>query len=138
MTVAICGSLTFYRELRRAEEAVIKLGYTAILPKSVSMLEAGEFKKPETVTERLAAERKYDFIGEHFRTIEQSDAVLVINPEKKGIPGYIGGNTFLEMGVAFYLKKPIYVLHPLPDMSYTLELAAMRPVILDGDISRIG
>jgi hypothetical protein len=60
--------------------------------------------------------------------------VLVLNYEKKGVPGYIGGNTFLEMGFAYVLDKPIYLLHPIPQMGYTDEIEAMQPVVLDGDL----
>lgn len=137
MIIAVCGSLTFHKEMREVQRKLETLGHTALVPKSLDLIEQKGFKKPETVTERLAAEAKYNFISEHFRKIEKSDVIVVVNPEKHGIAGYIGGNTFLEIGVAFYLGKTIYVLNPLPEMEYTLELAAMHPVILHSDVSRI-
>ncbi len=137
MTIAICGSLTFHREMRDAEHLLVTLGHAVFVPKSLTLIERDGFKKPKTVPERLAAEAKYDFIREHFQKIEQSDAILVVNPTHHGIAGYIGGNTFLEMGVAFYLRKKIYLLNPIPVMDYELELAAMRPVVLSGDLSRL-
>lgn len=127
----------FHKEMRDIEKALVSLGHNALVPKSLPLIESGAFKKPETVKERLEAETKHDFIREHFRKIEVSDAVLVVNPVHKGIPGYIGGNTFLEMGVAFYLGKKLYILYPLPKMSYELELASMRPTILNGDITSL-
>lgn len=137
MTIAICGSLTFHNEMRDAEKALAALGHTVFVPKSLSLIESGSFRKPETVVERMAAEAKYDFIREHFRKIESAEAVLVVNPPHKGIPGYIGGNTFLEMGVAFFLGKKIYVLNPLPRMDYELELVSMHPIVLKGDITSL-
>lgn len=137
MILAVCGSLTFYKEIRNAQQALQRLGHTAHVPKSIRMIEEEGYKKPQTVKERLAAEAKHNFISEHFSLIESSDAILVVNPDHHGISGYIGGNTFLEMGVAFYLKKPIYVLNPLPSMGYELELAAMHPVVLHGDLTMI-
>ena len=138
MKIAICGSLTFYKEMREVARMLKELGHIPIIPKSLPLLEAGTFQKPKTVEERLAAESKYDFIREHFKNIEEADTALVVNPEHHGIAGYIGGNTFLEMGIAFYLGKKIYLLYPIPKMDYELELAAMHPVVLDGDLSRIG
>jgi hypothetical protein len=138
MTIAICGSLTFHKEMRQVQHDLEKLGHGAYVPKSLDLIENEGFKKPVTVTERLAAEAKYNFISEHFKKIEKSDAIVVVNPDKHDIHGYIGGNTFLEMGIAFYLKKKIYVLYPLPDMEYTLELAAMRPLVLHGNLQAIG
>lgn len=62
---------------------------------------------------------------------------MVINHEKKGIKNYIGGNTFLEVGMAFWLNKKIFFLNPIPKMDYYTELAAMGPIVLDGDFSKI-
>jgi len=123
--------------MRDVERALTSLGHTALVPKSLPLIESGGFKKPETVDERLAAEAKHDFIREHFRKIEKAGAVLVVNPPHKGIPGYIGGNTFLEMGVAFYLGKKLYTLYPLPKVNYELELASMHPIILNGDLASL-
>src|SRR5690348_4842751 len=105
MIIAICGSLTHHKAMREAQKAVEALGHTTFVPKSLELIENEGFQKPETVEERLAAEAKYNFISEHFKKIEKSEAILVVNMEKNGIAGYIGGNTFLEIGIAFYLHK---------------------------------
>ena len=55
----------------------------------------------------------------------------------KGIPSYVGGNSFLEMGFAHILNLPIYMMQAVPDMPYQSEMAAMDPDIIDGDLSRI-
>ena len=57
----------------------------------------------------------------------------VINPEKKGIKGYVGGNTLIEIGVAFFLKKPIYILNEVSsELSYKVEILGMKSKILNG------
>ena len=60
-----------------------------------------------------------------------------MNTDKDGKSNYIGGNTFLEMGFAHVLGKSIYVLNPLPEVSYRDELDAMKPVVLNGDLNLI-
>jgi len=120
--------------MRLVERDLLSLGHRVFVPKSLDLIEKEGFMKPKTVDERLRAEEKYDFIRQHFSTIKKADAILVVNPEHRGIKGYIGGNTFLEMGVAFFLGKIIYLLYPIPKMDYELELAAMHPVILDGNL----
>ena len=81
---------------------------------------------------------KRDAISDHFEKIEWCDAILVANYEKRGIEGYIGGNTLIEMGLAFYLKKPIYVLYSISsEMSYKIELLSMKPIMLDGNLEKI-
>ena len=137
MTIAVCGSLVFHKEMREIQKLLEALGHTVYVPKSLDLIEQQGFVKPTTVEERLAAEAKYDFIREHFKKIEESDCVLVVNPRHHDIDGYIGGNTFLEIGIAFYLGKKIYLQYAIPKMGYELELAAMHPIVLHGDLSKI-
>lgn len=82
--------------------------------------------------------KKGDAITKHFRKIDESDCVLITNYEKKGINNYIGGNTFLEIGYAFGTGKKIFILNHLPkESAYKEEILGMRPVILEGDISKL-
>jgi hypothetical protein len=74
----------------------------------------------------------------HFKRIENSDAVLILNNEKKGIVGYLGPNTLMELSVAFYLGKKIFLMNSLEENHpYYEELIAMKSVILDGDLSKV-
>jgi len=77
-------------------------------------------------------------IRDHYEKIEWCDAIVVVNHEKRGIQGYIGGNTLIEIGVAFFLKKPIYILNPVSsELSYKQEILGMKPIILDGNVEKI-
>ena len=50
-----------------------------------------------------------DIIMDHYKKIEKSDTVLVINNNKNGIKNYIGGSVLGEMAISYYLgKKYIY------------------------------
>lgn len=71
------------------------------------------------------------------KKILYNDAILVLNLEKKGQPNYIGGATFLEIFKAFELGKKIYLYNPVPENIFKDELVAMKPVVINGDISRI-
>ncbi|MBP8591384.1 hypothetical protein KBI33_02900 [Candidatus Shapirobacteria bacterium] len=87
---------------------------------------------------RVEATKKFGLIGKHLDKIENSDAILVVNITKKGIANYIGANTFLEMGFAYYRKKRIYILNPLPDQPYIIdELLAFNPIVLNGKLETI-
>ena len=77
-------------------------------------------------------------INDHYEKIDWCDGILVVNHEKRGINGYVGGNTLIEIGVAFYLKKKIYILNPVSsELSYKQEILGMKPRILNGDLSII-
>jgi len=93
----------------------------------------------DTEKEVLKLEHKYghDAIRKHYELIKDSDAILVLNHEKHSVPGYIGGNAFLELGFAHVLNKKIYLLNQIPEMGYTTEIIAMEPTILGGDLESI-
>ena len=66
-----------------------------------------------------------------------SDAILVLNFDKKGIVNYIGGNTLMEIGFAHVNDKKVFLLNEVPEVSYTDEILAMYDVILNGDLTKI-
>jgi nucleoside 2-deoxyribosyltransferase len=137
MIITICGSMQFHKEMRDVQSRLKSTGHTALVPKSIDLMDTHGYVHPAQDEERINAKIQYDFIREHFRKIEKADAILILNYDKKGVRNYIGGNTFLEMGLAFWLGKKIYLLHPIPDMDYRTEMHAMQPTVLDGDLSKI-
>ncbi len=136
MTITICGSMQFHKEMYESKRELEAKGFTVLVPKDLDNLSTNE-SYMESDEERVTAKIEYDFIREHFRKIEQADAIVILNYEKKSIPGYIGGNTFLEMGYAFGLGKKVYLLYPVPEMDYKTEMQAIQPTILDGDLGKI-
>ncbi len=138
MKITICGSMKFHEEMRDVKKQLETAGHTVFVPKSIELMDTIGYVHPEDDEERITAKIEHDFIREHFRRIEQADAILVLNYDKKGIKDYIGGNTFLEMGLAFWLGKKIYLLNPVPDMDYLTEMHAMQPTVLGGDLTKLG
>ena len=142
MKIAICGSLDFIPEMIKASDELIKLGHQTLLPKSAEMVISGQTTMEEIKNDNetgRGAERKIkiDAIKQHYNKIAQSDAILVLNYSKKDIENYIGGNTFLEMGFAHILDKKIFLLNPVPQMLYTDEILAMRPLVTRGDLALV-
>lgn len=81
---------------------------------------------------------KSNAIDEHFSKITSADAILVANYPKHKIDGYIGGNTLMEIAVAYYLKKKIFLLYPVSSkLAYKEEILGVHPIILNEDISLI-
>ena len=82
--------------------------------------------------------RKNDYFRAHYKNILESDAILVVNLEKKGMKNYIGGNVLIEMGQAYVNNKKIFLLNDIPmDLSYSDEIIAMDPICLHGDLENI-
>lgn len=136
MKIVVCGSMTASKEMVAAEKKLIKMGHKVVLPEfthNYAIMDTLNKMHTESARNKV----KYDLIRGYFLIIKNGDAILVINIDRKGIKGYIGGNSFLEMGFAYVLNKPIYLLHGVPDMGYRDELEAMNPIILNDDYSKI-
>ena len=137
MKITICGSMSFYKEMRSVKESLEQQGHMVLVPLGTDEEPPVEGRPGITKDELIAAKIECDFIRRHFKNIEHSDAILILNYQKKEIDGYIGGNTFLEMGYAFGLGKKIFTLFPIPTMDYEAEMHAMQPIVIHGDLTKI-
>lgn len=153
MKITICGSIAFYEEMEKIKTALEEKGHEVFIPllSNEAPAEMGGGKKiyfgkyiednggmDAFPPEHKLWDLKEKAIRDHYDKIEWCDAVLISNHEKRGIEGYIGGNTLIEIGVAFFLKKPIYILNPISsELSYKQEIYAMKPILLNGNINLI-
>ncbi len=136
MRIIICGSMSASKEMVEVEKQLLTLGHEVVLPEFTH-----DYAAMATIdrahTESIRNKVQHDLIRAHFNKIQAGEAILVVNIERNNVIGYIGGNSFLEIGFAFVLNKPIYLLNQLPECSYRDELEAMRPIVLAGDIGKI-
>jgi hypothetical protein len=133
MKIIICGSISVAEEILRVKKELETLGHKVEIPEGVKRPEI-KAKTEASMSEKAEIKVKYDLIRGYYEKMKNYDAVLVVNPDKKGIEGYIGGNTFLEMAFAHILQKPLYCLYPLPEMDYSAEILALQPVVLNGNL----
>lgn len=142
MTITICSSLSFIDRILAVAEELRARGHTALIPYSAEMVADGSLTQTAINSEKetgTSFERtiRNDAIRGHHAKIMRSDAILVLNEEKNGIAGYIGGSVFLEMGFAHVAHKRMFLLYPIPNMAYSDEMRAMGPIILHGDLREI-
>jgi hypothetical protein len=143
MKIAICASIEFTPKIKEIADLLTKQGHEVEIPLTSQKILRGELtlenflKEKEEKGDGAFRKIKDDVIIRYFEIIKGIDALFVLNMEKKGIPNYIGGNTFLEMGFAHVLGKPIYLYNEVPDMLYADEIIAMQPIALNGNISKI-
>ena len=141
-SITLCSSVSFYRRGLEIEKLFKERGLKVFVEHTARVMEKtgnwnvssykGWYKDSKLFRE------KAQLMIRHFRAIEKGDAILVINLEKKGIAGYIGGNVLMEMAIAFYLKKKIFLLNPVSKKSQLYEeIMGVLPIILNGNLSRI-
>jgi hypothetical protein len=135
MKIAVVASMIFSKEIIDASKYLNSIGHTTVLPVGVEKHLDNDLLKHQEDTKKKI---KGDLIRGYYKKISDSDALLVLNYEKENIPNYIGGNTLIEIAFAYVLKKPIYLLNPIPKLSYTSEIEAMEPIILNGNIKMVG
>jgi hypothetical protein len=140
MKIALCGSLNFGEEaFNEIKRKLVSMNHEVLMPASIEKFgpKINEIKNNKELYLKIAP----SFIRKHFNKVADSDAILVINLERHGIKNYIGGNTFAEIMVAFYLNKKIFLLNPIPDdekLSFILdEIKAVKPVVLNGNLNLI-
>lgn len=133
MKIIICGSLSAADEIILAKKELESMGHEVEIPEGVKR---PELRPTDTTSssEKADTKIKNDLIRGYYEKIKNYDVVLIVNPEKKGVPGYIGGNTFIEMAFGHVLNKKLYCLYSLPELSYSAEIIAMQPVVLDGKL----
>jgi non-canonical (house-cleaning) NTP pyrophosphatase len=98
---------------------------------------ASEATAYDTLSASERAIRKQDLIRQHLDKINTSDAIFVFNEEKKGIPGYIGGNSLMEIAFAYAQGIEIFLLHDAHSLGCADEIYGMQPIVVDGDIHKI-
>ena len=140
--VTICSSAHFYKQAVSIAMELKSLGYDVRIPLTARrMEETGDFDVSHYKTWYGDAgdyHKKTALIEAHFNEISKGDVILVLNYEKHGVPNYIGGNVLMEMAVAFYLKKPIYILNTLPTESPFLEeIIGVGSKSLNGELGAI-
>ncbi len=147
MIITLCGSIAFIDEMYRLKIDLEVLGHKVLLPPNEVPGETGELIPASVYYSQKKALQKQDDawiwqghtqrIIDHFDKVSKADAVLVANYDKNNIANYIGPNTLIEMGLAFYLKKKIYLLNPIPDIAWKEEVVGLKPVVIFGQLSNI-
>ena len=123
-------------EHEKIKDQLEELGHEAF----ISQFAQGYLGKSEQNKEQLAIHDKNenDAIRKFWEIIKKSDAILVLNYDRKGIKNYIGGNTLMEIGFAHVLEKKIFLMNPIPDIEYYCsEIEAVRPLIIEQNLKNI-
>ena len=101
--IVIGSSMKFRGLVKTAMKNLKELGFTPLFPN----IDYGSEDREVALT----IEEKNKLAWDHFRAVEEADAVYFILPN-----GYIGTSCKIELGYALALKKPIYFSEPSNDL----------------------
>lgn len=144
MKITICSSAFFTKETyevkqkleEKEHEVFVYPQEIEINGKTVHATDYYKMRRDKLTDDLLKIKTK--LIDKHIEKIKNSDAVLVLNFDKNGKDGYIGGNTFLEIGIAYYLNKKIFIWkNPSENLPYFEEIAALNPIIINENLERV-
>lgn len=146
MKITLCGSIAFIDEMDAVRRELEAMGYEVEMPplevmdgggRLIPVKEYYAIRKSASDDAEWVWKKKTEAMHAHFDKVGWADAILVCNYDKNGVESYVGANTLLEMGLAFHLKKSIFLLNSIPEVSYKEEILGMHPVVIDNDLSRI-
>lgn len=128
MIILVHASLDKKSEMINAKEVIERFGkHKVILPE----LNRYQHIRDEEGNDELFTQIKNRLTNDNIRNVEATDALLILNYTHRGITNYVGGNSFLEMVIAYYLHKPIFLLNDIPEgMAYTEEIKALYPMVI--------
>ncbi len=136
MRIGIIGSMQFTEKMLEAREQLTALGHDAFVTSLAAPFVGKTDEEKETI--KLHQKNNCDAIREFWRMMQGAEAMLVLNYDKNGVKNYIGGNTLMEIGFAHVLNQKIFLLNPIPKIPfYNTEIEAVKPVIINGDLSKI-
>jgi len=132
MRIVLCGSVSFAKKIIEIKDKLVDLGFEVIVPANIDLYADGKTK-----VEDKWRKIESDVFKEYANEIRKSDAVLIVNETKNEIKNYVGGNSLIEMAFGYINGKRMYLLNPIPEMLYSDEIAAMKPVIINGNLRKI-
>ena len=139
MKIMIIGSMTFAKEMLQAKEELEKLGHIAEVPFDVEY-HTSDVDAIDDLERNLQYCIENDVIWKGFQQVAEVDAVLVWNYPKNGTEGYVGTSSLMEMAIAHWLRKKIFLFKEPPvhtEHRWAHEVRIMQPKVLNGDLSKI-
>lgn len=126
MKIMICGLMRFEPKMVTIAQELQLRGYHVEKP---NVFEGHAYE--DNLDANAVLKRR--FIDEHFAKIDESEAILVVNEADN----YIGGNTLIEIAYAYSQGLDIFLLNPVPDVSYADEIRGMHPIVLNGSLDAL-
>ena len=139
MKIMVIGSMAFAKEMVKTKQTLEAMGHDVAVPADIETHLANE-GFVDDLDGNLQYATETDIMRQCFGLVAASEAVLVLNHPRKGIQGYIGTSALMEIGIAYYLGKKIFLLHAVPhynEVRWAHEITIINPTIIQGDLNKI-
>ena len=140
-TIVICSSATFYEHVNQVAQQLQTMGYKTVVPITANkMRQSGDYdiSKVKTWLDNPEHFKKKEALARaHFEEIAKGDAILIVNDDKPGKPNYIGPNVTMEWGLAYYLRKPVFILNGVDKASNFYEEVYGMATVINGDLGKV-
>lgn len=136
MKIGILGSMQFSDQMIQIANELRNMGHDPVTSRFIEPFLGKTAEEQERI--KIQQKNNDDVMRKDVENMKSVDAFLVLNFDKHGIKNYIGGNAFLEMGVAYFDRKKIFLYNDIPEIPiYKSEIEAMKPIIIYGDLQKI-
>lgn len=135
----ISGSMTFVHDMQVLQVKLEELGHKVCLPIGIEP-HLTDPSYQDDLDRNIPELIKEDIMQRNFKQIEAQDGIVVINKMKNGVDGYMGTSMLMEMAIAYFLGKKIFILHTIPHYNnhrWAHEVTIMQPVFINEDLKKI-
>ena len=101
--------MAFAKEQLAIKEKLEKKGFDVLVTDNIGKYAADQNIK-KSFEEELRVSLEHDIMRDFFNKLNEADAFLVCNYDRKGVKGYLGTSVLMELGLAHYLKKKIFLM----------------------------
>lgn len=140
-TIVICSSGSFYKHVNEIADELRATGWNVVVPATAEKMKShGDYdisKVKTWINNANHFNRKNALAMGHFKEVAKADAILIVNDDKPGKPNYIGPNTCMEWGLAYYLGRPVFILHGVNKNSNFYEEVHGMSTVINGDLTKI-
>ncbi|MCX6823569.1 MAG: hypothetical protein NT085_00370 [candidate division SR1 bacterium] len=137
MNILIGGSMSFADKMFEVQDILTQQGHTVKLSPGINFFLENPDAKMD-FDQELQFCKETGIMKKFFDEIAISEAVVFLNYDKRGISGYIGASVLMEIGIAYYLGKKIFLTNAIDQsQGYALEVLLTDPTIINGDLSLI-
>lgn len=131
--------MTFAEKIMEVKKTLEEKGFEVLVPLETEEL-AEAPHNIDAFKQDFENGEAVDIMKKNFDEVAKADVLLVLNFDKKGIQGYIGTSVLMELGLAYYLGKKLYLWQDIPqweEVSWAYEVRLLQPHILNGDLSKV-